>query len=190
MARKKKGRRRTKKTGISFGWGLVIIVVAVSMAFIGYKVGQVAIRSVTRPLVAQDNNSRTSDDTDAVPASERTPVASQTPSDAAKPATPTPTPTAPDATPGRTSSGAEGETVAAEPELWRVRVGSFAVREEAEAALQDLRDFVPEAFVVRDGVYRLQAGAFAERDRAEALADDLAKRGLAPEMIAPKNAKP
>lgn len=181
MAAKKRGRRK-KKTTTPLMTALIVFVVVISMTFVGYRIGQVTIRRLTKPRVTEQRAPEkaaepvTADTRDA-----RKPMPAPDKGRAVEPSKSVPQP-APDvpASPQAFSN--------AEPDLWRVRLGSFAVREEAEAALQKVRDYAPEAFVVRDGVYRLQAGAFAERERAEALADSLAQHGWAPEMIAPKGA--
>jgi cell division septation protein DedD len=183
LAKKRRGRHK-KKTITPLMTVLVVCAVAVSMTFLGYRIGQVTIRELTKPHVTDEKVP----DKSAEPAATenrdaRKPAASSDVGRVVEPPKSAPQPAA-DA-----PAAPQDNSTNAEPDLWRVRVGSFAVREEAETALQKVRDFAPEAFVVRDGVYRLQAGAFVERERAEALADSLAQRGLAPEMIAPKSAE-
>jgi len=192
LARKTRGRRRRKKTS-PLTAVLTLGLVAVSMTFLGYKIGQMTVRTLTKPEVREVTTADTAVTsatavTDAVDAKQSSsPSPPSVTESVSVPSDSEPRPAVePPEVPRPTPADVQPEQ---QPELWRVRVGSFAVREEAETALQKLREYAPEAFVVSDGVYRLQAGAFIERERAEALAESLAERGLAPEVIPPRSSQ-
>lgn len=75
------------------------------------------------------------------------------------------------------------ETQPATGELWRVRLGKFATREEAEVALVKVREIVPQAYVIYADQYQIQAGAFSERSRAVAFLNELAGLNLTAEIV-------
>jgi cell division septation protein DedD len=183
LARKTRGRRKRKKT-TALTSVLTLGLVAVSMTFLGYKIGQMTVRTLTKPGAVEE----TMADRPVTPVLSDT-VDTGQPSSALgteQVAEPSPSEPRPAVEVPEVPRPTPADTQPVQPELWRVRVGSFAVREEAEAALRTMREYAPEAFVVSDGLYRLQAGAFMERERAEALAESLAERGLAPELIPPR----
>lgn len=101
----------------------------------------------------------------------RTPVTprTQTPSDNASPpvseATPQP-------------------SAASTPELYRVRVGAFKTRDEAESEMTAVKSADPpitDAFVTFDSgnsVFRVQVGSFRSLDGAKEMADHMKKQGF------------
>ena len=163
-----------------------VIAVSVSAVFLGYLVGHVAIRSVTRPLVAELSGSSETQPTPGNDAGKEVPSARLAGGQAGGGTVEKAPRPLPAASPAPAPMAAAPSSGAASAGLWRVRAGAYATREEAEAALRGLQVYEPQAFVVvRDGVYRLQVGAFTERARAEALVTELARQGVAAEVVAP-----
>lgn len=65
-------------------------------------------------------------------------------------------------------------------ELYRVQLGAFAVKENAERLLNEAKAIASDAFIVeKDGLYKVQVGAFSVKANAEALANKLKKQGFA-----------
>lgn len=71
------------------------------------------------------------------------------------------------------------EPAAPEPTtLYRVQLGAFAVKENAERLLDQLRAVASDAFIVNvDGLYKVQVGAFSVKANAERLAEKLKSQG-------------
>jgi len=63
-------------------------------------------------------------------------------------------------------SAAATTPVATAPKLWKVRVGSFATREQATAASQELAAQGLPIYVTGSGPWAVQVGAFAKRENA------------------------
>lgn len=88
------------------------------------------------------------------------------------------TPSSPASAGPSTSSAAQGQRT-----IYRVHVGHFATRQEAQQAAESLRTgnpAVPDAWVLYDsasGEYRVQAGAFSSRQRAQEFVDQLVALG-------------
>jgi cell division septation protein DedD len=121
----------------------------------------------------------------------------------AKPVSPTlsPTPTPTTKPPTQTASSPEVVPAVAPPksatevvqpdtatssatgELWRVRLGRFETREAAEAALEQVRETIPQAYVILADQYQIQAGAFSERSRAVAFLNELAHLNLSAQIV-------
>ena len=72
-----------------------------------------------------------------------------------------------------------GNPSAPEPTtLYRVQLGAFAVKENAERLLNQLRAVASDAFIVQvDGLYKVQVGAFSVKANAERLAEKLKNQG-------------
>lgn len=72
-----------------------------------------------------------------------------------------------------------GKPSAPEPTtLYRVQLGAFAVKENAERLLNQLRAVASDAFIVNvDGLYKVQVGAFSVKANAERLAEKLKNQG-------------
>ena len=72
-----------------------------------------------------------------------------------------------------------GKPAAPEPTtLYRVQLGAFAVKENAERLLDQLRAVASDAFIVNvDGLYKVQVGAFSVKANAERLAEKLKNQG-------------
>ena len=72
-----------------------------------------------------------------------------------------------------------GKPSAPEPTtLYRVQLGAFAVKENAERLLDQLRAVASDAFIVKvDGLYKVQVGAFSVKANAERLAEKLKNQG-------------
>lgn len=83
------------------------------------------------------------------------------------------------------STPEDTQSIVSPKPLWRVQVGHFASREEAERELTRIREIIPSAFVVQDGAYHIQAGAFGDQTRADALSSELARHGLQAKVIKP-----
>lgn len=79
-----------------------------------------------------------------------------------------------------TSSPGNASGVASRNVLYRVQVGSFNERDEANDTLVRLQSDYPDAFVVVDDEFRVQIGAFSSEQSADDVVSDLEKQGFAP----------
>lgn len=72
-----------------------------------------------------------------------------------------------------------GKPAAPEPTtLYRVQLGAFAVKENAERLLDQAKAIASDAFIVQvDGLYKVQVGAFGVKSNAEKLAEKLKSQG-------------
>lgn len=61
--------------------------------------------------------------------------------------------------------------------LWRVQVGAFDSRKNAERLARRLKDDGFEVYVLKDGLWRVQVGAFSRRENAEEMARRLQRAG-------------
>ncbi|TMI97578.1 MAG: SPOR domain-containing protein [Bacillati bacterium ANGP1] len=102
----------------------------------------------------------------------------------ARPAPASPEPQAPAPAPGPPQAPATGPTTTPAkpgPEtgvLYRVQVGAYISRENAEARAAKLREEGFDAYVTQSGtLYKVQVGAFAIRENAERLAGELKAAG-------------
>lgn len=79
----------------------------------------------------------------------------------------------------------EAQTKPQSGPLYRVQVGAFRVKENAEKMLQRLRgDGYDDAYIkVQDGLYRVQVGAFRNKDNAQRLKVKLENSGYATWMV-------
>lgn len=75
------------------------------------------------------------------------------------------------------SSQADTTPAATASKLWKVRVGSFATREQATTASQELAAQGLPIYVTGSGPFAVQVGAFSKRENAIALGDSLADQG-------------
>ncbi len=88
---------------------------------------------------------------------------------------PTVTPKAASAAPAQDVTKAVG---AAAQGVYRVQVGSYSSRDEAQAMVEELAVAGIDAMVVEDeGKYHAQIGAYGSRERALAVADDVNTKG-------------
>lgn len=91
---------------------------------------------------------------------------------------PTVPPQASTPAPARQEESEAKAEFAAAPSVYRVQVGSYSSREEAQAMVEELAVAGIDAMVVEDdGKYHAQIGAYATRERALAVADDVNTKG-------------
>lgn len=86
---------------------------------------------------------------------------------------------APTVTPRPTATpAAQAGNAAAPAGVYRVQVGSYSSREEAQAMVEELAVAGIDAMVVEDeGKFHAQIGAYGSRERALAVADDVNTKG-------------
>lgn len=188
-------------------FGATLIAVSAVAIFIGWLVGQYAIRTVTdQPvgigsleLPAELSQSAAESGTGAAPAS-REPSSSassaSTPASSAATAPTTsasPRPGASSTATSATTPATTGPTAPSTPAassvssggLWRVQAGAFSDRARAEALVDQLRAHGYEAFVSSTAPFRVQVGAFSDPARARALVDELHSLGFEAIPVAP-----
>ena len=129
--------------------------------------------STSTTTTASSTTSTSSSGTTAVEPTIQLPVSSV--STPAAPASTTSTSTA-SSSPAPQSQAATTPTATA-PKLWKVRVGSFATREEAKQASEELAAQGLPVYVTGGGPWAVQVGAFANRENAIKLGDSLADQG-------------
>ncbi|NLV92036.1 MAG: SPOR domain-containing protein [Firmicutes bacterium] len=155
MAKAGKG---SKASELFFVIGGVVATAAVG-TFLGYLVGSYAVEMLTGPPAARQVRSVTVNG-DRVAQESPAPQPASTPS------------------PQRTSQSTRSEPAAAPSVLYRVQVGAFSVRSNAEALAQRLKEEegLPTT-IAGTGPFRVQVGAFAQRSNAEALSETLKAKG-------------
>ncbi len=63
--------------------------------------------------------------------------------------------------------------------LYRVQVGAFLRRENAEARAAELKERGYDAYInISGGLFKVQVGAFADRENAQHLSDELRALGF------------
>jgi len=85
------------------------------------------------------------------------------------------------------SSQQQSSTVAAGSALYRVQVGAFSQRANAQRLVNSLRELGYEAFITDGPPYRVQTGAFSSSESAQRYADELIKRGFEVTIVRPDN---
>jgi len=147
--------------------GSVIVTAAVA-TFLGYLVGMYGIQRLTGtgPVPRVRNVEVASGSLTKAPETEVKPQASSSGNQTAS----------------RESSRSSGQSVSqsngGKKQLYRVQVGSFSVRSNADNLVRRLKEEVGlDAIVVGTGPYRVQVGAFGDRSNAERLQQELFKKG-------------
>lgn len=206
MSRRAKKRRESDENGRAneklmerVSLGLTLVAVSAFAIFAGYLVGQYAIAWVAAPLITEPQGESARPEAASTPFREDVEPARDPSPVSTRPAVPPPA--AAQGAAGGTSAGSAAasssspsggpsspSTAASAPaqsmNVYRVQVGRYATRGEAEAVAERLRSgrpAVPDAWVLFDqgaGAYRVQAGAFTARERALELASELSGRGF------------
>ncbi|HHY10973.1 MAG TPA: hypothetical protein GX528_10495 [Firmicutes bacterium] len=162
MSRRKKRRRPSgRQQGINFV--ITLVTLSIVFGFIGYLIPQYAIRKV-RDKRQEEQRLVTLDGPAPVTAVPVSPPAAE-PEKAPKPTVPRGP-----AQPTEPSSEAGG--------LYRVQVGVFSQKANAERILARLRQAGYEAISTPKAPYRVQTGAFDSRENAENLAQELRSKGF------------
>lgn len=171
--------------------GLTLVAVSAFAIFTGYLVGQYAITWVAAPLIGEPQPESARPEAASTQFREEREPAASAPATSARAVSPTPTTAqapASTSTPAAAGPASSPPSVAASStaqsvSMYRVHVGRYAARGEAEAVAERLRTgrpAVPDAWVLFDqgaGAYRVQAGAFTARERALEFASELSARG-------------
>lgn len=163
----RKSSRGSKVNDTLFVVGTVIATAAVA-TFLGYLVGMYGIQRITgsgpvprvRNVEVTSKSLSTAEEVKAASTVSQAPLPSHQPSQ-------TPTPTQP-------QSRSDDRRTA----LYRVQVGAFSVRANADNMVRRLKEEIGlDAIVVGTGPYRVQVGAFSDRSNAERLRQELISKG-------------
>lgn len=159
-------KKKKKGGGQKLNFVITTVTLSVIFIFVGYLIGQYAVKALQQQYhrsmqAAQEGSAQ--------------PVISSTN------AAPPPAPAAPRETPA---------TVAAEPReeapsesapnsaLYRVQVGVFSERANAERMLNQLKEAGYEGIIISGPPHRVQTGAFSSQENAARLVNELQKKGF------------
>ena len=178
--------KRSSTSG-ALSWILAVVLVSVAAIGVGWLLGQQVLNWLNpgRSSVSDSGSGDTS--YSYYPWESPTATSASSGTTVAEPMVTLPTSTV-GSTPATTTASAASSTpvvpsaaattpVATAPKLWKVRVGSFATREQATAASQELAAQGLPIYVTGSGPWAVQVGAFAKRENAIALGDNLADQG-------------
>jgi len=172
--RKRKQQRSGGKEGINFAISLITMTVV--FVFIGYLLGQYAVKLLRAQHSAQVRVVQTT-----TPAAQtgQPAKAVQSPPAASSPASPQSTPVAPSpAAQAPAQPQSVPEQASGQGALYRVQVGAFSSRANAERVVNQLKELGYEAIISSGPPYRVQTGAFASRDNAVRLGEELKAKGF------------
>lgn len=158
--RKKKQKRSGGKEGINFAISLITMTIV--FVFIGYLLGQYAVH-----LLRAQHNAQ-------VRVAQTTPSSVQT---SPVPSSSTSAPPPPPAS-GTVSQSSTQRESSGSGTLYRVQVGAFSSRANADRLVAQLKELGYEAIVSDGPPYRVQTGAFASRENAVRLSEELKAKGF------------
>ena len=158
--RKQKGKTGSGQQGLNFV--VTLITLSIVCIFIGYLLGQYAVRMLKaqhtyKVQMAQNEESVAVAPVTAPPAV--TPKSSQSVEE-----TVSPPPVSPDRAPSNT--------------LYRVQVGVFSERENADRMVARLEELGYDAIIIGGAPYRVQTGAFSSKENADRFSEELKSRGF------------
>lgn len=155
--------------------GLIFLGLFLVAIVVGYVAGQAFLSpTTTAPRAVRPQPPAETPPAPSVPLPAPQPLPQPSPEPAPPAPAPRPNPPAP-ARPPQAAPQTPGT-------VYRVQVGAFIRRENAEARAAELRERGFEAYINQaGGLFRVQVGAFAERENAVALAERL--RGAGYEVI-------
>jgi cell division septation protein DedD len=178
--------KRSSTSG-ALSWILAVVLVSVAAIGVGWLLGQQVLNWLNpgRSSVSDSGSADTSysyypwDSPSATSASDST--VAEAPTVTLPTSTVSSTPATTTASTASSTPVVPSQTTttpaATAPKLWKVRVGSFATREQATVASQELAAQGLPIFVTGSGPFAVQVGAFAKRENAIALGDSLADQG-------------
>lgn len=159
-----KKRKKKKSSGQGANFVITLVTLSVIFVFFGYLIGTYAVSVLREQHQASMQLAR--QDT-SVPV-----VRSETSS---APATSTP-PTSPPAQPVEPEAASPPPAPAGD--LYRVQVGVFSERANAERMLSMLREAGYEGIIISGPPHRVQTGAFSSQENAAKLRDELIQKGF------------
>jgi len=179
-----RGKQR-QRNGLSFI--ISLISVSIVCVFIGYLMGQYALKMLNSPFSTSNNRSQVNAFNDAVNKQLDDlpqPTANQnTSTDTAANTTTTNTTTTSTTTTSTTTT--TNSTTAQSTSLYRVQAGVFSQLANAEALVAKLREAGFEAMITNGPPYRVQTGAFANEQNAQRYAAQLREKGFEAAVIGP-----
>ena len=171
MSRKKKKKKKGSGQGVNF----IISLVALSIIFVmvGYLIGNYAVKA----LQTQHRQSM-----QATREQASTPVAVSNQPAPAPPQNSTPP------SPQSTSNSASSQSQQSAPvqeqpsapstALYKVQVGAFSERANADRVAAQLKEAGYEAVIISGPPHRVQTGAFSSQENANKLAEELRQKGF------------
>ncbi len=161
--------KKKKKPVDAMNLAITLICISVVFAFVGYLMGQYAVAyfgqgtTIAALNQSQDMSSEVSMRLEALGAPRGT---SSSPSSPEVPLNPTVTPSTQAVTPQTTT------------QLYRVQVGAFSTRENAQRVVDQLKSAGYEAVITSENPFRVQSGAFSALENAERYALELRGEGF------------
>ena len=148
--------KKKKKRNIGSGQGVNFIITLVTLSvvfvFVGYLIGQYAVKSL------QEQHQTT------VQLAHEGPSAPVVTAPQSPPPTPAPPPPPPQ--------------IQEAPTLYRVQVGVFSERANADRMVGLLKEAGYEGIIIPGPPHRVQTGAFSSRENATRLMDELVQKGF------------
>jgi cell division protein FtsN len=169
MSRKKK----KKNTGQGTNFVITLVTMTVVFLFIGYLIGQYAVRALQQQHQTSTHLAQGAD-RPVVTGAASTAPANKTP----EPAPPTPLPSPPQPAPQSSSQPPVTSSPAQEGVLYRVQVGVFSERANAERMIALLQEAGYEGIILAGPPHRVQTGAFSSQDNAARLVEELTQKGF------------
>lgn len=151
---KKKGKTRSGQQGINFV--VTLITLSIIFIFVGYLLGQYAVRMLQAQHTYKVQMTQKEEEAPVSPV-----VASPRPQPLVD----------------------EGATGSSEPEpssgtLYRVQVGVFSEKQNADRMVARLKELGYDAIIVDGPPYRVQTGAFSSQENANRFSEELKSKGF------------
>ncbi len=168
-----------------FTFGLTAVAVSLVFIFVGYLLGQYAVYTVgqqSRVPSGEQNARLVQDIQERLSGLEGYPEPAETSSEteAADPDTP-----APQRVEERPAATADTSPESENDVLFRVQVGAFSQRSNAESVVVRLAEQGYDASILSGPPYRVQTGSFSSRNNADAYAEELRSAGFEVLVVRP-----
>jgi cell division septation protein DedD len=163
MSKKKK---RKKGTGQGSNFVISLVTLSILFVLVGYLIGQYAVKALQQQHRMAMQQAR---------------EAAYTPVVTPQPSSTTPAPPAPSASVQETQPPPSQEPQAQpapSTALYRVQVGVFSERANAERMVAQLKEAGYEALIISGPPHRVQTGAFSSQENANNLAEELKRKGF------------
>lgn len=163
-------KRKKKSSGQGVNFAITIVTLSIIFVFMGYLIGQYAVKLLQeqhQTSLQQAHSGVAPVITSAQNPPPNPPGLSGSTSTSTPPSEPSPTPAA-TSTPATTPSTS----------LYRVQVGVFSERANADRMVALLKEAGYEGMIIAGPPHRVQTGAFSSQENAARLVDELKQKGF------------
>lgn len=161
MSANKKKKTQAKGNGVNFA--ITVVTLSVIFIFVGYLIGQYAVKALQQQHEVSMQRAQEGVVTQTVTSSNQAPIRTDVPPQEAAPSPPS------------ASAKVESESSTA---LYRVQVGVFSERANAERMVEQLKQAGYEGIIISGPPHRVQTGAFSSQENAARLMDELHGKGF------------